>query len=164
MKITIGPLSFDVLQFVRLCLPATVLIVLCVVILLAFNPILLLIDQVNPPSWQGPLLITAWLLLLALYIVLGVLFTRFAARYFRRSVEAEALHDQRRIAIQSGLPFYVCFLLSLLATILCYLYPDRVTGPTTFVSELGIVLFAIASLGYLILLRIFLPTNRQRTA
>lgn len=156
MKITIGPLSLDILLFIRLCLPAAVFVGLCMGILLAFNPILLLIDQITPRSWQELLIGTAWLLLLILYIILGVAFTHFAAHILRGSFGSEELRVQRRMATLSGFPFYALCLLGLMATIACFLFPDMVNGVTVFASEVGFLGFALVSCSYLLLLRFFL--------
>ena len=127
MKLTIGPISLDILLLLRLCLPATVFIGLCTGILLAFNPVLLLIDQITPRSRQELLIGTAWLLLLILYIMLGVAFTHFAARLLRGSFGSEELRVQRRMATVSGFPFYALCLLCLMAILACFLFPDMVT-------------------------------------
>jgi hypothetical protein len=151
MKITIGPISLDILLFLRLCLPATVFIGLCTGILLAFNPVLLMLDQIAPGFIGG-----AWLLLLIFYILLGVAFTHFAARLLRGSFGSEEWHVQRRMATLSGFPFYALSLLCLMATLVCFLFPDTVNGPTAFASEVGFVGFALVSCSYLLLLRFFL--------
>jgi hypothetical protein len=151
MKITIGPISLDILLFLRLCLPATVFIGLCMGILLAFNPVLLLLDQIAP-GFIG----AAWLSLLIFYIILGVAFTYFAARLLRGFFGSEELRVQRRMAILSGLPFYALCLLCLMATIVCILFPDMVSGLTAFASEAGFLGFALVSCSYLLLLRFFL--------
>lgn len=151
MKITLGPISFDILLFLRLCLPATVFIGLCTGVLLAFNLILWMLDQIAPGFIGG-----AWLLLLIFYIILGVAFTRFAARHLRSSFESEEWRAQRRMAILSGSPFYALCLFCLISTIDCILFPDTVTGPTTFASMVGFVGFALVSCSYLLLLRFFL--------
>jgi hypothetical protein len=151
MKITIGPISLDIMLFLRLCLPTIVFIGLCTGILLAFNPVLLLLDQIAP-GFIG----AAWLLLLILYIILGVAFTYFAARLLRGSFASEELRVQRRMASLSGLPFYALCLLCLMSTIVCILFPDMVSGPTAFASEAGFVGFALVSCGYLLLVRFFL--------
>ena len=130
MKRTIGPLSLDLLLFLRLCLPATVFIGLCTGILLAFNPVLLLIDQITPRWWQELLIGTAWLLLLILYIMFGVAFTHFAARLLRGSLGSEEWRVQRRMATLSGFPFYALCLFGLMATIACFLFPDVFTPRT----------------------------------
>jgi|SRR5579884_2560307 len=151
MKITIGSISLDILLLLRLFLPATVFIGLCMGILLAFNLVLLLLDQIAP-GFIG----AAWLLLLIVYIVLGVAFTYLIARLLRSSFESEEARVQRRRVILSGLPFYVLSLLCLVSTIRCILFPDMVSGLAAFVSEAGFVGFALVSCSYLLLLRFFL--------
>lgn len=156
MKITIGPLSLDILLFLRLCLPATVFIGLCTGILLAFDPVLLMIDQIAPRSSLELLIGTAWLLLLIFYILLGVAFTYFVARLLRGSFGSEEWRVQGRMATLSGFPFYALSLLGLMATIVCVLFPDMVNGPTVFASEVGFLGFALVSCSYWLLLRFFL--------
>lgn len=159
MKITIGSISLDILLFLRLCLPATVFIGLCTGILLAFDPVLLLLDQLTPRSWLELVIGTAWLLLLILYIILGVAFTHFAARLLRGSFGSEEWHVQRRMAALSGFPFYALCLLGLMATIACILFPDMVNGVTAFASEVCFLGFALVSCSYLLLLRFFLARS-----
>ena len=156
MKITLGPISLDILLFLRLCLPATVFIGLCTGILLAFNPVLLILDQIAL-DFIG----VAWLLLLIFYILFGVAFTRFAARLLRGSFGSEEWRVQWRMAILSGLPFYALSLLCLVSIVFCFLFPDMATGPTVFASEFGFLGFALVSGSYLLLLRFFL---RRSTA
>jgi hypothetical protein len=161
MKITIGPISLDILLFLRLCLPATVFIGLCTGILLAFNLVLLLIDQITPRGWQELLIGTAWLLLLILYITLLVAFIRFAARLLRGSFGSEELRAQRRMATLSGFPFYALCLLSLMVTIASFLFPDSSNGVTAFTSEVGFLSFALVSCSYFLLLRFFLGRSTR---
>jgi len=156
MKITIGPLSFDILLFFRLWLAAHVFFGLCIGIFVAFDSVLLLIDQIAPPSWLNLLIGTAWLLLLIFYILLGVAFISFVARFLRRSSGLEEARVQRRMALLSGLPFYALCLLFLMACIYGALFPDRVGGPAAFASVAGFIGFALVSCGYLLLLRFFL--------
>jgi hypothetical protein len=156
MKITLGPISLDILLCLRLFLPVPLFIGLCTGIILAFNPVLLLLDQIAPD-----LIAAAWLSLLILYIILGVAFTYFYARLFRHSFVLEKARVQRRMAILSGLPFYSLCLLFLMNCIYCALFPDMVGGPAAFASVAGFLGFALVSLSYLLLLRFFL---RRSTA
>ena len=151
MKITLGSLSLDVLLFLCLCLPATVFIGLCTGIILAFDSVLLMLDQIAPGFIDG-----AWLSLLILYIVLGVAFTYFVARLLRRSFGSEERRVQRRMAILSGFPFYALCLLCLMMIIYYSLFPDAVTGLAAFASVAGFLGFALVSCSYLLLLRFFL--------
>lgn len=155
MKITIGPISLDILLFLRLFLPATVFIGLCIGILLAFQQVLLLLDQIAPGFIEA-----AWLLLLILYITLGVAFTRFVARLLRRSsFGSEERRVQRRMALLSGFPFYALCLLFLMAGLLAgLLYPDApdVCGSIVVGCILGFLCFGLVSCSYLLLLRFFL--------
>jgi hypothetical protein len=154
MKITIGPISFDILLFFRLWLPATLFFGLCAGIFVAFDLVLLLIDQIAPPSWLDLLIGTAWLLLLIFYILLGVAFTRFNARLLRRFFGLEELRVQRRMAILSGVPFYAFCLLCLSAFIVCIYSPD-VEPAALYASGFGFLGFVLVSCGYLLLLRFF---------
>jgi hypothetical protein len=156
LKITIGPISLDILLFIRLWLPTIVFIGVCIGIILAFNPVLLLIDQIAPPAWLDPLIGTAWLLLLILYIMLGVAFTRFSARLLRGSFGTKELRIQRRMALLSGLPFYLLCWPGLMGIILCIFFPDMMNPMSAFVSVAGFVGFALVSGSYLLLLRFFL--------
>jgi hypothetical protein len=112
MNITIGKFSFDVLLLIRLWLPAIVFIGLCTGIFIAFDSLLLLLDQIAPG-----LIPVAWLSLFVLYIVLGVTFTFIVARMVRRSFKSKELLVQRRMAYLSGLSLYACGLLFLGASI-----------------------------------------------
>jgi hypothetical protein len=151
MKITVGPITLDIFLFLRLCLPATLFIGLCTGILLPFNLVLRLIDQIAPDFIGG-----AWLALLILYIILGVAFTYFSARLLRSSFGSEEGRVPKRMLILSGLSFYALCLLCLMSTLVCILFPDMVSGLTAFVSEAGFVGFALVSCSYLLLLRFFL--------
>ncbi|MBA2391638.1 MAG: hypothetical protein H0V70_02695 [Ktedonobacteraceae bacterium] len=164
MKISIGPITLDIGLFLRLCLPATVFIGLCTGILLAFNPVLLLIDQIAPRAWLWPLIGTAWLLLLILYIMLGIAFTHFVVRRLRASFGAEELRVQRRMALVSGLPFYAICLLCFIATLACILFPDTVNPLSLYVSAAGFLGFALVSGSYLLLVRFLLSRSTTRVA
>ena len=155
MKITIGPISLDLLLFFRLCLPGALFIGLCTGILLAFNPVLLMIDQIAPGFIGG-----AWLLLLIFYILLGVAFTHFAARLLRRSFGSEEWRIQRRMVILSGFPFYALCLLFLTESIVILL--DRnldsydMIGAVFAFSLAGFIGFALISCSYVLLTLFFL--------
>ena len=152
MKITIGPFSLDILLLLRLWLPPIVFIGICAAIFfLPFDMLLLTLDQVAPN-----LISIAWLSLLLLYIIAGVAFTYFYARFFRVSFASEDTRGQRNMAVLSGLPFYALCFLFLLATMHCMFFPDDVTGLAAFVSVFGFVGFALISGAYLLLLRFFL--------
>lgn len=155
MKITIGSFTFDVLLFIRVCLPATVFIGVCTGVLLVFNLVLRTVGQIAP-SFIG----VTWLSLLIFYIMFGIAFTRFAAKFLRDTFSTEGLHVQRRMALLSGAPFYALCSLCLLMTIYSFYDPD-VSGASAFVSLVGFVLFAMASGGYLTLVHFFLgrPVN-----
>jgi hypothetical protein len=161
MKITIGPISLDFLLFLRLWLPATVFIVLCLgIFLLAFHPVLLLLDQIAR-GFIG----LAYLLLLILYIILGVAFTYFTTRLLRRSFASEEWRIQRRMVILSGIPFYaLClFLLALGMGILLdpAVQSMEMIGGVLALSLAGAPGFALISCGYVILALFFL---RRSTA
>jgi hypothetical protein len=147
MNITIGKFSFDVLLLIRLWLPAIVFIGLCTGIFIAFDPLLLLLDQIAPG-----LIPVAWLSLFVLYIVLGVTFTFIAARMVRRSFKSKELLVQRRMAYLSGLPLYACGLLLLGASIRANFIPD-LPAAAAFASIVLFLLFCMASGGYLLMVR-----------
>jgi hypothetical protein len=155
MKITIEPISLNLLLFLRLCLPATVFISLCMGIFLAFDSVLLWLDQIAP-GFIG----TAWLLLLILYIILGVAFTHFAARLLHRSFEPEEWHIQRRMVILSGVPFYALCLFFLIASIVILLDTGvqsiEMIGAVFAFSLAGALGFTLISCGYVILALSFL--------
>src|SRR5690349_9353909 len=118
MKITKKQIISFVLLLLRLCLPATVFIGLCTGMLFAFNPVLLLLDQIAPWFIGG-----AWLSLLIVYIILGIAFTLFSSRRLRGLSGSEAVPVQGRMAVLSGLPFYAACLLFLLMSMYCILDP-----------------------------------------
>jgi hypothetical protein len=149
VKITIGPISLDIRLFFRLCLPATVFIVLCTGIFVAFIAVLPTIAQIAPGFIGG-----AWLLLLIFYIILGVAFIYFAARLLRASFGSEESRVKRRMAILSGFPFYALSLLCLLGGIaIGLLFPAAMNAATAFASVVGFLGFALVSCSYLLLLR-----------
>jgi hypothetical protein len=157
MKITIGPFSLDILLLLRLWLPPAVFIILCIVIFFLHDMLLLKLDDIAPN-----LIGAAWLSLLLLYIIGGVAFTYFYARFFRASLASEDARSQKNTALLSGLPFYVLCFLFLLDMLYCLFVPDdTVGGLAAFVSVVGFVGFALVSGAYLLLLRFFL---RRSTA
>lgn len=152
MKITIGPFSLDILLLLRLWLPPVVFIGLCTAFFfLPFHMLVLALGEVAPN-----LITIVWLSLLLLYIIAGVAFTYFYARFFRVSFASEDVRGQRSIAVLSGLPFYALCFLFLLYMMYCLFSPDDVPGLAAFVSVLGFVGFALVSGAYLLLLRFFL--------
>ncbi|GHO99267.1 hypothetical protein KSF_093150 [Reticulibacter mediterranei] len=152
MKITIGPLSFDILLLLRLWLPPIVFIVVCTVLFFVpFHMLLLFLDDVAPN-----LIGTAWLSLLIFYIIAGITFTSFYARFLRTSFMSEDGRVQRGTAVLSGLPFYALCFLFLLDMLYCLFSPDDVPGLAAFVSVVGFVGFALVSAAYLLLLRFLL--------
>ncbi len=155
MKINIVQIVSYTRLFVRLCLPTTVFIGLCAGIFVAFGAVLRTFSLTVPLFVIGGV----WLLLLIFYIILGVTFTHFVARFIRGSFGSEELRVRRRMAALSGFPFYVLCLLCLMATIVCFLFPDMVNGVTGFASEVGFLGFALVSCSYLILMRFFLGSS-----
>ena len=152
MKITIGPFSLDILLLFRLWLPSAVFIVLCIGIFFLHDLLLLTLDDIAPN-----LIGIAWLALLLLYIIGGVAFTYFYARFFRASFASEGARGRRNMAVLSGLPFYALCFLFLLDMLYCLFAPDdAVGGLAAFVSVVGFVGFALVSGAYLLLLRFFL--------
>jgi hypothetical protein len=152
MKITIGPFSLDILLLLRLWLPPAVFIVLCIGIFFLHDLLLLTLDDIAPN-----LIGAAWLALLLLYIIGGVAFTYFYARFFRASFASVDARSRRIMAVLSGLPFYCLWFLFLLDMLYCLFVPDdNVGGAAAFVSVVGFVGFALVSGAYLYLLRLFL--------
>ena len=163
MKITMGPISLDIRLFFRLWLPATVFIGLCTGIFLAFDAILLLLDQIAPSFMRnGWDVLLVWLLLLILYIILGAAFTRFFVYLFRRFFGSEELHVQRQRAILSGLPFYIFGLFCLWVTIISILSPDG-SPVAVYAGGVGFLAMSLFSCSYLLLLRFFLRRSSAAT-
>jgi hypothetical protein len=157
MKITIGPFSLDILLLLRLWLPPIVFIVACTIIFFGpFHMLLLRLDDVAPN-----LIGIAWLSLLLLYILSGIAFTYFYARFFRASFMSQDARGQKNMAVWSGLPFYALCFLFLLDMIYCLFTPNDVPGLAAFVSVVGFVGFALVSGAYWLLLRLLL---RRSTA
>ncbi|MBV9710117.1 MAG: hypothetical protein JO011_04255 [Ktedonobacteraceae bacterium] len=155
MKITKEQIISFVLLLLRLCWPATVLIGLCTGMFLAFDPVLLWLDQVAPWFIGG-----AWLSLLIIYILLGVAFILFSARRLRCRYGSEAVHVQGRMAVLSGLPFYAICLFFLMTSIYTG-YDPNVSGAGAFFSVAGFFGFVLISLSYLLLLFFFLGLKKQ---
>jgi hypothetical protein len=152
MKITIGPFSLDILLLLRLWLPSVVFIGLCTALFfLPFHMLLLTLDDV-----ARNLIGIAWLSLLLLYIIAGIAFIYFYARFLRVSFASEGARGQRKMATLSGLPFYVLCFLFLLDMMYCLFSPVDVPAAAAFVSVLGFVGFALVSGAYTLLLHFFL--------
>jgi hypothetical protein len=154
MNITKEQIISFVLLLLRLCWPATVFIGLCTGMLLAFDPVLLLLDQIAPWFIGG-----AWLSLLIIYILLGIAFLLFSARRLRSLYGSEAVHVQGRMAVLSGLPFYTVCLLFLMMSINSSLDPN-IGGGAAFFSVAGFFGFVLISLSYVMLLFYFLGLLR----
>jgi hypothetical protein len=146
MKITTKQIISFVLLLIRLCWPATVFIGLCTTMILAFDPVLLLLDQIAPWFIGG-----AWLSLLIIYIILGIAFTLISVRRLRGLYGSEAAHVQGRMAVLSGLPFYVTCLLFLMMSINSMRDPN-IGGGAAFISVAGFFGFILVSFSYLLLL------------
>lgn len=164
MKITIGPISLDILLFFRLWWPAVVFTELCMGIFSAFISCLGTITLTyNAPLFVGG----AWLSLLLLYTILGIAFTYFVARRIRDAFGSEERRIQRRMALLSGFPFYTLCLICLMTGLLAGLfYPDSpdICGSIVFASLLGFLGFGLVSCSYWLLLRFFLRGSRGSTA
>ncbi|HVU69265.1 MAG TPA: hypothetical protein VHD63_19190 [Ktedonobacteraceae bacterium] len=150
MKRTIGPFS---LLLLRLWLPPIAFIVLCTAFFfLPFHTLLLTLDDVAPN-----LIGSAWLSLLLLYIIAGITFISFYARFLRDSFASKDARGRKKMAVLSGLPFYaLCFLFLLDLIYYLFLSPDDAPALAGFVAVLGFVGFALISGAYLLLLRFFL--------
>src|SRR5690242_19169649 len=99
MKRIIGPLTFDIFQIIRACLPATIFICICIGVFL----VCLEMIPDSDTNYSIGIVLAAWL---GLYIVLGVIFTYLTARFFHRSFGMKDQHFQTKIALVSGIPFY----------------------------------------------------------
>lgn len=169
MKITVGPISFDILLLLRLWWPATVFIVVCTGMLLPLSLVLQMLD--HNAFIRGAWLLRvifyggAWLLLLIFYILLGVAFTYVAARLLRHSFGSKAWRIQRRMVIVSGFPFYaLCFFLLMLSIGLLLdpsLQGVEMIGAVLVIYLAGAIGFALISCCYVILTLFFL---RRSTA
>jgi hypothetical protein len=146
MKITKEQIISFVLLLLRLCWPATVFIGLCTGMFLAFDPVLLWLDQIAPWFIGG-----AWLSLLIIYIILGIAFLLFSVRRLRGLYGSKTVRVQGRMAILSGLPFYAVCLLFLKMSIYS-VYDPNVGGAAGFFSVAGFFGFVLVSLSYLLLL------------
>ncbi|GCE30228.1 hypothetical protein KDA_57120 [Dictyobacter alpinus] len=155
MKITIGPISLDLLLCLRLWWPAIVFIVSCAGVFLPFSLFLPVVDQIAPRFIGG-----VWFLLLIFYVILGVAFTYFAARLLRRSFGSEEWRVQKHMVILSGFPFYAFRLVLLVTGIYVLLNPAlsavEMIGAVVAISFIGTVGFALISCSYVFLALFFL--------
>jgi hypothetical protein len=158
MKITKEQIISFVLLLLRLCWPATVFIGLCTGMFLAFNPVLLWLDQIAPwfIGW-------AWLSLLIIYIILGITFILFSAHRLRSLYGSKTGRIQGRMAILSGLPFYTVCLLFFVTGVLSINDPNE-GGAAAFFGAAGLFGFILISLSYLLLLFSFLGLLRPTVA
>ncbi len=155
MEITKEKIIAMVLLLIRLCWPAVAFIGLCTAMFIAFDPLLLWLDQVAHWFIGG-----AWLSLLIVYILLGIALILFSARQLRGLYGAEAAHVQGRMAVLSGLPFYSICLLFLMTSISVGLDPNA-GGAAAFFSFAGFFGFVLISFSYVLLLFFFLGLKAQ---
>ena len=143
------------LMLISVCWPVCVFIVLCTGMFLAFDYVLLWLDEVAPWFIGG-----AWLSLLVAYIALGIAFILFSARWLRHLYGSRTAQIQGRIAVLSGLPFYVVWLLFVVTSIYSMFDPN-IGGAAAFFSVAGFLGFALISFGYLLLLFFFMGIREQ---
>jgi hypothetical protein len=136
-------ISFALL-LIRLCGPGTVFIGLCTFMIFAFDPVLLLLDQIAPWFIGG-----AWLSLLIIYILLGIAFIFFEARFLRKHFGHKKLPIQRFIVFLSGIPFYTVEILFILTFV--YSNNPNISTAALFISAVGSLGFFIISCVYFFL-------------
>jgi hypothetical protein len=151
LKLAFGDSSIDLDTLLRLFLPPILFICLCSGIFFGFFFLLLpLLDPIlgiNAIGW-------AWLSLLIIYIALGITFTYFFTRALRahfRSLEPRA---QKGMLTWSGLPFYTLCLLFLLMFVASMIFDANAI--TLFAYLVFFILFALTSIAYALLIRLFL--------
>lgn len=154
MKITKEQIISSVLLLLRLCWPATAFIGLCAGMFLAFDLVLLWLDQVAPSFIGG-----AWLSMLITYLLLGIAFTLFSVRRLRSLYGSEIVRVQERMAVLSSLPFYTLCLLFLWMSISNISNPNA-SGAAALFSVAGFVGSALVSFSYPLLLLFFLGLSR----
>ena len=146
MNITLEQIYSATRLLLRIFLPATVFIILCTGIFVAFFTSL----QLIPDSQKPPVPISIyWLGLLILFIVLGVAFSFFEARFLRKHFGHKELPTQRFVVLLSGIPFYTVGILF----ILTFVYSNGPTIPAAalFASAVGALGFFIISCVYFFL-------------
>ena len=103
MNITREQIYSATRSLLRILLPATVFIILCTGIFVAFLTCL----QLIPDSQKPPVPISTYGLgFLILFIVLEVAFIFFEARFLRKHFGQKELPIQRLVVFLSGIPFF----------------------------------------------------------
>src|SRR5450631_2339608 len=103
MKITREQIYSATRSLLRILLPATVFIILCTGIFVAFLTCL----QLIPDSQKPPVgICTYGLGFFILFIVLEVVFIFFEVRFLRKHFGHKELPTQRFVVFLSGIPFY----------------------------------------------------------
>ena len=146
MNITLEQIYSATRSLLRIFLPATVFIILCTSIFVAFLACLQLIPDSLKPSIPFSIF---WLGLFILLIVLGVVFIFFEARFLRKHFGHKELPIQRFVVFLSGIPFYIVDILF----ILTFVYNNDPNAPAAalFVSAVGSLGFFILSCIYFFL-------------
>ena len=146
MNITLEQIYSATRLLLRIFLPATVFIILCTGIFVAFFTSL----QLIPASQKPPVPMSIyWLGLLILFIVLGVAFSFFEARFLRKHFGHKELPIQRFIVLLSGIPFYIVEILFILTFV--YSNDPNIPAAALFVSAVGSLGFFIISCVYFFL-------------
>ena len=146
MNITFEQIYSATRSLLRIFLPATVFLILCTGIFAAFLACLLLLAD----SQKLPVSFSIYCLgFLILFLVLGVAFCFFEARFLRRHFGHKELPSQRFVVFLSGIPFYIVEILF----ILTFVYSNDPNIPTValFVSAVGSLGFFIISCVYFFL-------------
>ncbi len=146
MNITFEQISSATRSLLRIFLPATVFLILCTGIFVAFLTCL----QLLPDSQKPPVPFSIYCLgFLILFLALEVAFSFFEARFLRKHFGQKELPIQRFIVFLSGIPFYTVEVLF----ILTFVYSNDPNIPTAavFVSAVGSLGFFLLSCVYFFL-------------
>ena len=146
MNITLEQIYSATRSLLRIFLPATVFIILCTGIFVAFLTCL----QLIPDSLKPPVTFSTYCLgLLILFIVLEVAFIFFEARFLRKHFGHKELPIQRFVVFLSGVPFYTVEILFILTFV--YSNDPNIPAAALFVSAVGSLGFFIISCVYFFL-------------
>ena len=156
MNITLEQIYSATRSLLRIFLPATVFIILCTGIFVAFLTCL----QLIPDSQKPPVPISIYCLgFLILFIVLEVAFSFFEATFLRKHFGHKELPIQRVVVFLSGIPFYVVEILFILTFV--YSNNHNIPAAALFVSAVGSLGFFIISCIYLFLTFFLLKRSKS---
>lgn len=144
MNITREQIYAAIRFLLRIFLPATVFIILCTGIFAAFLACL----QFLPESLKIGASIY-WLGILVLFIVFGVAFCFFEARFLRKHFGHKEIPAQRLIVFLSGIPFYTIGILFIITFIGSN--DPNIPAAALFASAVGSLGFFIISCVYFFL-------------